>query len=79
MNSRERYRRALKLAGPDSVPVMHRTLPGSFRSYGRKLEELYDRYPSDVLLSPSTKAWFSFQRGVTESSGQVRGGADEWG
>ena len=79
MNSRERYRRAVKFAGPDRVPVMHRTLPGSFRSYGRKLEELYDRYPSDVLLSPSTKAWFSFQRGVTESSGQVRGVADEWG
>lgn len=42
MNSRERYSRAIKFARPDRVPVMHRTLPGSFRTYGRKLEELYD-------------------------------------
>ncbi len=79
MNSRERYIRAIKFDGPDRVPVMHRTLPGSFRRYGRRLEDLYARFPSDVLLSPSTRGWFAFQRGVGETSGQLRGQIDEWG
>jgi uroporphyrinogen decarboxylase len=79
MNSRERYRRALTFSGPDRVPVMHRTIPGAFRRHGGRLEALYDRYPSDVLLSPSTRAWFAFKRGVVESSGALKGVTDEWG
>lgn len=53
MDSRERVIRAVERTGPDRPPVMHRTLQGAFRRYGRRLEELYARYPSDVLLSPS--------------------------
>ncbi|HSB69990.1 MAG TPA: uroporphyrinogen decarboxylase family protein [Candidatus Methylomirabilis sp.] len=79
MNSRERYTRAVKFAGPDRVPIMHRTIPGAFRRHGKALEELYARYPSDVLLSPSTRGWFAFKRGVAESSGALRGVTDEWG
>jgi len=79
MNSRERYRRAITFAGPDRVPTMHRTIPGAFRRHAGKLEALYERYPSDVLLSPSTRAWFAFKRGVAESSGALRGVTDEWG
>jgi hypothetical protein len=79
MNSRERYRRAITFAGPDRVPIMHRTIPGAFRRHAGKLEALYERYPSDVLLSPSTRAWFAFRRGVAESSGALRGVTDEWG
>lgn len=79
MNSRERYTRAITFAGPDRVPVMHRTLPGAFRRHGKPLEDLYARHPSDVLLSPSTRAWFAYKRGVVESSGQLRGVTDEWG
>lgn len=79
MNSRERYARAMKFAGPDRVPVMHRTLPGSFRMYGQKLEDLYARYPGDVLLSPSTRSWFNFKWAVSEGSGRAMGQADEWG
>lgn len=79
MNSRERYTRALTFAGPDRVPIMHRTIPGAFRRHGGKLEALYARHPSDVLLSPSTRAWFAYKRGVAESSGALRGVTDEWG
>ena len=79
MNSRERYTRAITFAGPDRIPVMHRSLPGAHRKYGRQLEELYARYPGDALLSPSTRGWFGFRRGVGESSGKLRGVKDEWG
>jgi len=79
MNSRERYTRALTFAGPDRVPTMHRTIPGAFRRHAGRLEALYARYPADVLLSPSTRAWFAFRRGVAESSGALRGVTDEWG
>jgi hypothetical protein len=79
MNSRERYTRAVKFAGPDRVPIMHRTIPGAFRRHGKALEALYARHPSDVLLSPSTRGWFAFRRGVAESSGALRGVTDEWG
>ena len=79
MNSRERYRRAITFAGPDRVPIMHRTIPGAFRRLGKPLEDLYARYPSDVLLSPSSRAWFAFKRGVAEGSGALRGVKDEWG
>lgn len=79
MNSRERYTRAVKFAGPDRVPVMHRTLPGSFRKYGQQLRDLYGRYPSDVLLSSTGRAHYTFGRAIWESSGQLRGVTDEWG
>jgi hypothetical protein len=79
MTSRDRYIRALTLTGPDRVPVMHRSLPGSFRRHGAALEALYARYPADVLLSPSTRGWFAFARGVGEASGAARGATDEWG
>ena len=78
MNSRERYRRALTFSGPDRVPVMHRTIPGAFRRHGSGLEALYAQHPSDVLLSPTTRAWFAFKRGVAESSGALKGVKDEW-
>lgn len=79
MNSRERYARAIKFAGPDRVAVMHRTLPGSFRKYGQQLEDLYSRYPNDVLLSSTGRAHYTFGRAVWESSGNLRGVEDEWG
>jgi uroporphyrinogen decarboxylase len=79
VNSRERYTRAMKFAGPDRVPVMHRTLPGAFKKYGRQLEDLYARYPSDVLLSSAGRAHYTFGRAVWESSGNLRGVTDEWG
>lgn len=60
MNSRERYLRALTFQGPDRVPLMHHTLRGAFRAHGRRLEELYARYPSDVLLSPVSRGPFAF-------------------
>ncbi|MCL4371688.1 MAG: hypothetical protein M1380_12435 [Chloroflexi bacterium] len=78
MNSRERYIRAIKFDRPDRVPIMHRTLPGSYRRRGQDIEELYARFPSDVLNSPSTHGWFAFKRVVGESSGQLRGAVDEW-
>lgn len=70
MDSRERIIRAMELTGPDRVPVMHRSLPGAFRVHGRALEELYERYPSDVLLSPRLKAPFQHLDSVAEGFGE---------
>lgn len=72
MNSRERVIRAIEFAGSDRVPIMHRTLPGAFKRYGRKLEELYFKYPSDILLSPILQAPFSFTNPAREGSGLGR-------
>ncbi|MDP6776360.1 MAG: uroporphyrinogen decarboxylase family protein [Candidatus Latescibacteria bacterium] len=79
MDSRERYVRALTFDGPDRVPIMHHAVPGAFRAHGPALEELYERYPSDVLLSPVTHNPFSFQ---DHPRGHWANGAvshDDWG
>lgn len=79
MNSRERVLRALKFEGPDRVPLMHRTLAGAFRVYGQALEDLYREYPSDVILSPQSRAPFAF---ADNSRGIVKAGVrsfDDWG
>jgi len=57
---------------------MHRTLPGAFHKYGRKLEALYEKYPSDVILSPTRRAPFAFSDPVDERSGKG-GMVDQWG
>ncbi|MFC1525451.1 uroporphyrinogen decarboxylase family protein [Candidatus Latescibacterota bacterium] len=51
MDGRERYIRALTFDGPDRVPVMHSTIHGARLTHGVALEDLYARYPSDVLGS----------------------------
>lgn len=78
MNSRERVIAALKFTGPDRVPVMHRTLPGGFRIHGQRLVEFYERYPSDFMLSPTTKAPFGFSDMDTER-GPAGSMVDVWG
>ena len=60
MNSRERVVAALAFESPDRVPIMHRTLPGAFRVYGKALTDLYDCYPSDVMLDPASGQTFRF-------------------
>ncbi len=47
--------------GPDRVPIMHHHVKGAFRAHGQALEALYERYPSDVLLSPVSRGIFTFQ------------------
>ena len=49
MNGRQRVLRAIKMTGPDRVPIMHGTLPGAVARYGEALENLYRRYSADVL------------------------------
>jgi uroporphyrinogen decarboxylase len=78
MNSRERVISALEFSGPDRVPIMHRTLPGAFYRYGRQLEELYARYPGDVLLSPTWKSPFRFGD-PTRGFAAVGDITDAWG
>ncbi len=79
MNSRERFRRAIFFEKPDRAPVMHRTLPGAFIKYGRELEELYERYPSDALLSPKSRAPFAISDRVSEGMGPADHAVDAWG
>ncbi len=49
MNSRHRVHRAIELTGPDRLPIMHGTLPGAMVRHGQALQDLYQRYPEDVL------------------------------
>ena len=49
MDSRQRVYRAIEMTGPDRVPVMHGTLPGAIARHGQALEDLYRRYPEDVV------------------------------
>ena len=49
MNSRERVRRAIEMTGPDRIPISHAALPGAIKRYGAKLDEIYRRFPSDLL------------------------------
>ena len=60
MNSRERYLRALTFQRPDRVPIMHHSVRGAFRVHGQALEDLYAKYPGDVLLSPISNGPFAF-------------------
>ena len=79
MDSRERYIRALTFDGPDRVPVMHCTLKGAWLAHGQALEELYARYPSDVLMSRRSRGIFAF---TGSERGQWADGAvtyDDWG
>ncbi len=79
MDSRERYIRALTFDNPDRVPVMHCTLIGAWGTFGKKLEELYRRYPSDVLLASDTNGPFAF--GGSERGHWADGDVtyDDWG
>ncbi|MEM0053453.1 MAG: uroporphyrinogen decarboxylase family protein [Nitrososphaeria archaeon] len=52
MNQFERVVKAIEMKGPDRVPVKHSTLPGAFLKYGKLLEEIYERYPSDIIYLP---------------------------
>ena len=47
MESRERVFRALERTGPDRLPLFHQLLPGGHLKYGKQLEALLRRYPSD--------------------------------
>lgn len=37
MEPKERVIRAIEFSGPDRPPVMHWTLPGTYRAYGAQL------------------------------------------
>jgi uroporphyrinogen decarboxylase len=94
MDSRERVIRAIEHSGPDRVPITHATLPGAFAHYGRALENLYRRFPSDVLDvgaatsgeygpridEPSRDTWGSlWVRHTDEHKGQiVQGPLEDW-
>ena len=49
MNSRERVIRAIERSEPDRVPLTHATLPGAYARYGAAVDDLYERYPADVV------------------------------
>jgi uroporphyrinogen decarboxylase len=82
------------MAGSDRVPITHAALPGAFARYGAALEELYRRYPSDVVSVggatdgefgpeigvPSRDTWGSlWVRYTDEHKGQViQGPLKDW-
>jgi len=72
MNSRERVIRAIEMTGPDRIPIAHSTLPGAFIRHGERLEDLYRKYPSDVIsLGATGEGEFSGKAGVEST--------DAWG
>ena len=84
MNGRERYIRALTFQDPDRVPLIYGATPGAYRLRGRAIEDLFARYPSDMLRSPhfypSSRGFFTFQdspRGQPKTVGTTT--YDEWG
>jgi hypothetical protein len=52
MNGFKRVVCAIEMSGPDRIPVKHSTLPGAFLKYGALLEEIYRKYPSDIVYLP---------------------------
>ena len=79
MDSRERYIRALTFAGPDRVPVMHHSVQGAFRAHGQALEDLYRKYPGDVLLSPASQRIFAFHDRPRGRWADGKVSYDDWG
>ncbi len=74
MTSRDRVKRAIEFSEPDRVPLIHSVLPGAIDRHGKKLEVLFDWYPSDFAGQsghyPSTEESSHYQKGVDR---------DEWG
>ncbi|MEM2179033.1 MAG: uroporphyrinogen decarboxylase family protein [Candidatus Methanomethylicaceae archaeon] len=75
MNARERVIRAIEFEGPDRIPNGCYALPGTFYKYGKKIEELFNRFPSDFHQFVSS--WTE----VTGDSIPYKGGInkDPWG
>ena len=65
MDSRERVVCAIEMHRPDRVPLTHATLPGAFARYGKALDDLYRRYPADVVnVGSATSGEFGPEIGV---------------
>ena len=47
MNSRERMAAAFAFSGPDRIPVVYHPSPAGLYVHGRKLLDLFERYPPD--------------------------------
>ena len=67
MNSRERVIRAVEFAGPDRVPNGCYWLPGAIHKYGKKLEELFLRFPSDFhQFVASFASYTGYKEGINK-------------
>jgi uroporphyrinogen decarboxylase len=65
VNSHERVRCAIDLHPPDRIPLTHATLPGAYVRYGERLDDLYRRYPADVIqVGSATSGEFGPEIGV---------------
>jgi uroporphyrinogen decarboxylase len=94
VNSRQRVVRAIEMRTPDRIPLTHATLYGAELRYGEALDDLYRRYPSDVVHVgsatsgefgdrigvPSRDTWGAlWVRHTDEHKGQViRGPLESW-
>jgi uroporphyrinogen decarboxylase len=72
MDSRERVIKTIKFRSPDRYPIMHMWLLGSFEHYGRRLKNLFELFPSDIIdVGYNSKMWGEL--------GQTGKFTDEWG
>jgi len=71
LTSRERVIAAIEFSGPDRIPHNNAFVPALFDKYGKKVEELLRRFPSD----------FAGDEGVRPDGSAFRTGqfTDEWG
>ena len=70
MTSRERVIAAIEFSGPDRIPHNNAFVPAVFRKYGRKVEELLGRFPSDFAGADEPPDESAFRTGRF---------TDEWG
>jgi len=73
MTSRERVTRAIEFKSPDRIPITHAFMPGAVDRYGKRLEELFSRFPSDFSVEDEK------YEGSKALSGYKKGGEDVWG
>lgn len=74
MDSRERVIRTLDFNSPDRLPVDIWTLPGTKLKHGKKLDDLYEKYPIDFASIPGP-----LDHGMTPELFEIGEFTDQWG
>lgn len=76
MTSKERVIAAIKFKGPDRIPVDIWPVPAAFKRYGKKLEELFEKYPLDFIHTNWPVRW---DPANLEPIFRLGSFTDEWG
>ena len=75
MTSKERVIATLQFKGPDRIPIDIWPVPAVFKRYGRKLEDLFKKYPLDFIHPNWLMRWDPPKLEPTFKLGRY---TDEW-